>query len=270
MSDGYDWMEDSNEESVKKAKATQKAQYARRKQKRLWLPVGSEKEFVVIDDTPKMIMEHNPVLNGTRKGNWFTCIKKLSLMAEKKPGLEAFKGGCGLDPVIDAYSIGFVTVLILTPFVLTTGKDRGKELCNYRNLWPLKLNGLEWFNDEKRRRKSLIGSVYAVKRSKKEGEPSYGVPSFIEKVSLDDPKFHMVSRDESGNEITSLAEPLNYGQLLAPLPSSDLRAIAEEIRSGKSNSSGGKPQRGGYRRNENGGGDEGGDDDQGGDDDIPF
>ena len=265
---GSDWFtQEADKDTLAKEKKAQSQAFQRKNQKRLWLPVGSNKEIVVVDDVPRCIHEHGLLINGERKGNWFTCIKKLDVRSN--PQLEPYWGGCPLCAIDEAYFIGFVTVIVTTPFRLSSGPDRGKEIVNYRMLWPLKLNGIEWFNEEKRRRKSLIGARYELQRKKKSGEPSYGTPSFLDKVNLDAPEFEVTTKD--GNVLKP--EPFDYGAIIAPLPRSELLTLAASIRAEKEGRGSGGGGCGGQRRpqqqqQQQDDGDDGGPDFN--DDDIPF
>lgn len=264
------------EKSTRDAKERRSSQNARKRQKRLWLPVNAEKMVVVLDDDPFRIDEHSMLINGTRKGNWFTCIKKLAALAEDKPELKMFKGGCPFCSINEPYFVGFITVMVVTPFRIERGPDRGKEIKNYRNLLPMKLETLEWFQKEKRDRKTLIGALYRFSRTKKQGQASFGVPSFLKEVDLNSPKLLMQSRDANGNDVQ--IPPVawtkeEYSKMFEPLSHSEMASLAKEIRAG---SDGSKKSRDrddddDDYRNVGGGDDiDGSGSSDGGDDEIPF
>jgi len=281
MSGGFNWADYGSEQgdlekSTKDAKERRQSQNARKRQKRLWLPVNAEKKVIILDDDPFRIDEHSMLINGTRKGNWFTCIKKLAALAEDKQELKMFKGGCPFCSINEPYFVGFVTVLVVTPFRLERGPDKGKTIKNYRNLLPMKLETLEWFHKEKRDRKSLVGALYRFSRTKKQGQAAFGVPSFLQMVTnLDDPKLLMPAKDPNGNDIT--IPPVawtkeEYSKMFEPLAHTEMAALAKEIRAGSDGSGGGGNRRNNDDDEEYGGDSGGGSDDSGGggDDEIPF
>jgi hypothetical protein len=226
-----DWFQDTSPETIKKEREDRSSSFARKNQRRVWLPPpgprgpGGEFEGVFLDDNPRAIHEHSLFLNGSRKGNWFTCIKKLD--NRDKPALKPFWGGCPLCQSGDeAYYIAFLTVLDTTGFVISRGKDRGKEVKNFRKLLPLKLDGVEWLNKEKKIRKSLIGAKYHFSRTKKQ-QAVYGEASYMDKVDLNADEFKYTS-DKDGKVYEPT--PYEYGKILAPLSRNELLSIVQQMK----------------------------------------
>lgn len=259
-----DWFQETSAEAIEKEREEKRARYARTHQRRIWLPPpnpqrnlpGGEFDGVFLDDQPRAIHEHNLFLNGTRKDNWWTCIHKLNNPA--RPELKPFLGGCPLCQSGDeAYYIAFVTVLDVTGFTVRQGKDKGKHISNLRKLLPMKLDGVEWLNKEKKIRKSLIGMKYNFCRTKKQ-QAVYGEASFIDRVDLDSEEFKSKGADGKVYD----PAPFDYREILSPLPRQDLLAVIQQMKEGApatpAKSGKGKPV------------DD--DDDQSGsdDDDIPF
>jgi hypothetical protein len=263
-----DWFQETSTEAIEKEREAKKARYERTHQRRVWLPPpdarrnlpGGEFEGIFLDDQPKAIHEHNLFINGTRKDNWWTCIHKLN--NKDRPELKPFWGGCPLCQSGDeSYYIAFVTILDVTGFTVRQGKDKGKHISNLRKLLPLKLDGVEWLNKEKKIRKSLIGAKYNFCRTKKQ-QAVYGDASFIDKVDLNSEEFKTVGTDGKVYDPV----PFDYRQVLAPQPRQDLLTIVQQMKEAKESAA--APARGRSRAqpDEDEGHDENGDSD----DDIPF
>lgn len=254
-----DWFQNTDQASLDKEKEDRSKSYARKNQRRVWIPPKAEYDGVFLDDTPRAIHEHNLYINGTRKGNWWTCIKKLD--QRDKPHLKPFWGGCPMCLSGDeAYYVAFVSILNVSGFTIMRGPDKGKTIKMFRQLFPMKLKQVEWFNKEKKIRKSLVGAKYSFSRPNKT-DPFTGVGTFVEKVDLDDKEFEIESQKEKGKIYKP--EPFDYSKILAPIPRTEMEAI---IRAAKHQAD--APKR--KDKSDDDGGDGGNEGYSDTDDDIPF
>lgn len=174
---------------------------AQKRQNRFYLKPDQSKTIVFLDDEPFCFNEHNPLLNGTYKDNWFIC-----------------RSGMPDDPRcplcqcrVKRYYVGFLSILDLDGYV----NREGDEVKNIRCLFPMKLHTLEIMGKQKKKRGTLVGAKYEVSRSTNKNAAAVGdMFEFVGFVDLKSKEFQYVSKlDGKPHQ----PEPFDYKSIFKPL-----------------------------------------------------
>lgn len=118
---------------------------------RMWMPVGTSKEVIFLDDEPVCFHEHNPKINGDWK-NWLTCLQAVS-----DDGAPC----CEILGAKSRYWVGYFTVVDCSKWTDKKGNTYQYEI----KLLPAKLKSLKKFQMKKKDRGSLVGCLYKAARS---------------------------------------------------------------------------------------------------------
>jgi len=118
---------------------------------RFWMPVGTTKELIFLDDEPLCFHEHNPKINGDFK-NWLTCLQAVS---------DDGAACCEILGAKSRYWAGYFTVVDCSKYVDKKGNTHQYEI----KLLPAKLKSLKKFALKKKDRGSLVGCLYKATRA---------------------------------------------------------------------------------------------------------
>jgi len=112
---------------------------------RFWIPGGTSKDLVYVDDEPLCIHEHNPKINGNYR-NWLTCLN----------GVYDEVVCCTTLGVDSRYYVGYLTTVDCSKWVDGRGNTHQYEL----RLFPLKMKGLKKFRRKKEDRGGLVNTYW--------------------------------------------------------------------------------------------------------------
>lgn len=141
---------------------------------RLWMPAGSTREVVFIDNEPVTIYEHNWKANGSWK-NWATCLR----------GIEDECPGCQELGDNNRYYIGIYTVVDISEWTDKRGNKHQFEI----NMLPAKLKSLKKFRRKSAERieaggTGVAGCLYRLARDGKEDPTIGGEAEFVREVDM--------------------------------------------------------------------------------------
>jgi len=141
--------------------------------RRFWMPVGSTKNIIFLDDKPACIHEHNPRMGGNWK-NWFTCIR--DVYQDDPSCCETLSGE------YPRYYIGYYTVVNCSEWKDNRGNDRRFEI----ELYGAKLETLKLLRAkaEEDWGGSLTGKILKVRRTS-DKSPAVGNDFTVEKKEID-------------------------------------------------------------------------------------
>jgi len=117
----------------------------------MWMPVGTTKDLIFLDDSPLCFHEHNPKINGDWK-NWLTCLQAVS---------DDGAACCEILGAKSRYYVGYFTVVDCSKWTDKKGNTYQYEI----KLLPAKLKSLKKFEMKKKDRGSLVGCLYKSSRS---------------------------------------------------------------------------------------------------------
>lgn len=142
---------------------------------RLWMPAGSTREIVFVDNEPVTIYEHNWKANGSWK-NWATCLR----------GIEDECPGCSELGETNRYYVGIYTVIDISEWTDRRGNKHQFEI----NLLPAKLKSLKKFRRKAAERieaggTGVAGCLYRLARDGKEDPSIGGEAEFVREVDMD-------------------------------------------------------------------------------------
>ena len=142
---------------------------------RLWLPPGTTREVVFIDNEPVTIYEHGWKANGSWK-NWATCLR----------GIEDECPGCIELGENNRYYIGFYTVVDTSEWTDRRGNKHQFEV----SLLPAKLKSLKKFRRKSAERieaggTGMAGCLYRLARDGKEDPSIGGEAEFVREVDME-------------------------------------------------------------------------------------
>lgn len=209
---------------------------------RFWLPVGSSKDIVLLDDVPFAIHEHCPRFAGEWR-NWTTCSK-----GTHPEGVEAMC--CKIMGEASRYYTGYFTCIDCSQWTDKKGNVHQFEL----KFFQAKLGTLKKFDLKKKGRGSLVGQVITVTRSGDKTptcgddfdilrEVSGGLQALFPRVSYRGKllselyskalaggpagiaalgKVFSLVRD--GDTVMPMLTPFNYAELLMPRSNDEIKA----------------------------------------------
>ena len=225
---------------------------------RLWMPAGSTREIVFVDNEPVQIYEHNWKANGSWK-NWATCLR----------GIEDECPGCDVLGENNRYFVGIYTVVDTSEWTDRRGNKHQFEI----NLLPAKLKSLKKFRRKSGERieaggTGLAGCLYRLARDSKDDPSIGGEAEFVREVEMDklfqlalykgkklselmdkaeasEDSLKILQRlfqlEMEGESIVRKLVPMNYMEQLHPLSIKDFRIAvgAAEREDGASGGNGG-------------------------------
>lgn len=142
MSDWFQTGYDEVEKTLRKEASRQSAGYG---PGRFWMPADSEREFILVDEDPVAVYEHNPKLNGSYR-NWLTCNNGVC---------------CEILGADTRYYVGFFTCVDLSEWTDKQGNKHKYEL----RLYPAKSKTLKKFKRKIERGVSLAGKLILASRT---------------------------------------------------------------------------------------------------------
>jgi hypothetical protein len=116
---------------------------------RLWIPAGTGKDIVFLDDDPTCIHEHNPKMNGHWR-NWMTCLK----------GVYDKVVCCERLGSSSRYYVGYFTVIDCSEWTDKKGNKYQYEI----KLLGAKLKTLKKLRRKRDDRGSLVGCLFSAFR----------------------------------------------------------------------------------------------------------
>lgn len=215
---------------------------------RVWMPAGTTKRFLFLDDDPTTFWEHNFKWNGTYKGNHEPCVHKNKLAG--------WEQGC---PICVAYNdkypyfVGLHTVISLSPWYT----KKTQEIVNLtRQIFAAKLGSedkpgvLRKLKKLSEKHGRLRGLVFDIERPGKKTESCGSEFELVEAIPLDEidsylrkqveeyiaEKNQKRSQDKqlTVDELMAKMVPFDFEEVVKPRPIAELR---EMFKPGQSSSS---------------------------------
>lgn len=166
--------------------------------RRFWLPRGSKRRILFVDENPFRFWEHNYYTEELGWRNYEVCTLPL--------GKCAF---CEMN--ISKSYVGFLTIIDLDGWTDRSGRSHKNE----KLLIPLKTEGLEILKIKKEKY-GLARCIYEVYRLDTENSKASGDSfEFLEKVDDEKLKELLNVKDE---DFQKLLVPFNYEELFKPKP----------------------------------------------------
>jgi len=158
---------------------------------RLWMPGGTSKEVVYVDDEPVCIHEHNPKMSGNYR-NWMTCLQGVydEVVCCQKLGPNS------------RYYCGYVTVVDCSEW-----KDNRGNMHQYEmRLLQFKLRSLKKFRRKKEDRGAMAGTMWRLTREDNNAPTCGDDWDFIRDVDMDKMFDFVLYRGKSLSEMWDEAE----------------------------------------------------------------
>lgn len=234
---------------------------------RLWIPGGSAKDIVWVDDVPMCVHEHNPKMNGNFR-NWLTCQQGVydEVVCCQKLGVKG------------RYYVGYLTAVDCSVW----RDNRGNEHQYEMRLVPMKLRSLKKFRRKKDDRGAMLSTLWKLSREDDNSASIGDDWDFQRDIDMDkmfefvnyrgtklselwetaegDPeamarvlRVFQIKPDEEG-KLPRIVPAFNYMEVLKPKPPKELRlhlgGVQDDEDSGQRSSGGGGGGGGGAAKEE--------------------
>ena len=198
---------------TKEAAERRKAQYAQAR--RCWMPPGSERTVIILDDEPWAFRHEHALMNSeTGRRDFYTpCIFE----TDDCPA-------CRVDDREGTY-VMYLSVLDLEPYTIQKGKNRGKTVKFSRRLFVVKSRQQSIFTRKYDAKGSLRGYKLKLYRDGDKDSVIGNVIEFLGRVSEEKlTKYKNKWRDNKGKvHVDDLSEVLDYEKMF---PAMDRKALA--------------------------------------------
>jgi len=187
--------------------------------RRFWMPKGSTKTIIYIDDNPFRFYEHQLYMNGNWY-NWFTCLKQ---------GAPSTK--CMLGEMLDnkAYYVGLYTIIDCSEWI----DKQGVKHCNVKKIFAAKVDTMKRLRLKKdvlgkiHKIDSLVGCKFEVSRVGDKSENVGNNFEFIEKMTMGDIDT-LVNAGKVEKEKVDIKQ-FDYEEIFKPLSKERLEAIVSKV-----------------------------------------
>lgn len=190
-----------------------KAQYTQAR--RFWMPPGSERTVIVLDDEPWAFRHEHALMNAEsgRRDFYVPCIFE-------KDDCPA----CHVDDKEGAY-VMYLTVLDLEPYTIKNGKNRGKTVEFSRRLFVVKSRQQNTFTRKYDAKGSLRGFKLKLYRDGDKDSVIGNEIEFVGRISEEKlARYKSTYKDRKGKTVTEdLSEVLDYDKMF---PAMDREALA--------------------------------------------